>query len=80
MPCHGTSHAQNPGVESMEQKKTGQIDRRRSDFDVMEHVINGWYPPMHRQPQPRGRADDRDQAEKPGGQKTTHSRPKLRHK
>jgi hypothetical protein len=63
----------------MEQKKTGQIDRRRSDFDVMEHVISGWYPPMHRKPEPRGQANDH-QAEKPGGQKTTHSRPKLRHK
>ena len=64
----------------MEQKKTGQIDRRRSDFDVMEHVISGWYPPLHRLPEPRGRAEDRDHPERPRGQKTSHPKPKLRHK
>jgi hypothetical protein len=58
----------------------GRIDRHKSDFDVMEHVISGWYAPLPRPPEPRGRADDRDHSERPGGQKTSHPKPKLRHK
>ena len=61
----------------MEPKKTGHIDRHRSDFDVMEHVINGWYPALHRPPEPRGRADDRDPSDTPRGQRTTHPKRKL---
>jgi hypothetical protein len=64
----------------MDRDKTGRIDRRRSDFDVMEHVINGWYPPLHSPPEPHGRADDRKPPGQSGGQKTTHHKPRLRHK
>jgi hypothetical protein len=64
----------------MEGKKAGRIDRNRSDIDVMEHVINGWYPPLYRPPEPRGRANDSHRAERPGGQNPTHPKPKLRHK
>ena len=64
----------------MDEKKQGQIDRHKSDFDVMEHVISGWYP-LRTPAEPRGQADDRGRAKRSsGGQKTSHSKPKLRHK
>jgi hypothetical protein len=64
----------------MDPKKTGQIDRHKSDFDVMEHVISGLYPPTPRTPEPRGHAHDRGDSRSPTGQKSSHTRPKLRHK
>lgn len=64
----------------MEEKKKGQIDRHKSDFDVMEHVISGWYPYQHYPAEPRGHADDLGSSRRSSGHKTSHSRPKLRHK
>ena len=37
---------------------SGQIDRQRSDFDVMEHVISGFYAPSADTDEPRGHAND----------------------
>jgi hypothetical protein len=64
----------------MDEIKKGQIDRHKSDIDVMEHVINGWYPHMRYPAEPRGHANDQGSSRRSGGQKPSHSRPKLRHK
>lgn len=62
-----------------ESKKSGQIDRKKSDFDVMEHVISGLYAPRPGMAEPRGHAHD-ESKRRAGGQKPPHSKPKLRHK
>jgi hypothetical protein len=67
-----------PGA--MDPKKPGQIDRKKSDIDVMEHVIGGWYPYRSGLPEPRGHAPDNGPRQGSGRQKASHSRPKLRHK
>jgi hypothetical protein len=64
----------------MDRKNTGRIDRHKSDIDVMEHVIGGYYPLHRHAPEPRGHATDRDHSKPSGGQKSSQSRPKLRHK
>jgi hypothetical protein len=64
----------------MDPKKPGQIDRRKSDIDVMEHVISGWYPHRGGSSEPRGHAPDNGPRQRSGGQKTSHSKPRLRHK
>ena len=63
----------------MDSKKSGQIDRRKSDFDVMEHVIGGFYAPQRGMDEPRGHANDGPKR-RPSGQKPTHPKPRLRHK
>ena len=60
-------------------KKSGRIDRKKSDFDVMEHVIGGLYAPQPGTAEPRGHAHDGPKR-RPGGQTPTHPKPKLRHK
>jgi hypothetical protein len=60
-------------------KKPGDIDRKKSDFDVMEHVISGLYAPRIGTAEPRGFAHD-GPPRRPSGQKAPHSKPKLRHK
>jgi hypothetical protein len=64
----------------MDPKKPGQIDRHKSDFDVMEHVISGFYAPQGGKAEPRGHANDDAPPHRSGGQKPPHSKPKLRHK
>jgi hypothetical protein len=64
----------------MERKNTGRIDRHKSDFDVMEHVISGFYPQPPLAPEPRGHASDRDHSRGSNRQKSSHPKPKLRHK
>jgi len=61
-------------------KKSGQIDRHKSDFDVMEHVISGFYPHHSGTAEPRGQANDEPPPRRSGGQKHSHPKPKLRHK
>jgi hypothetical protein len=64
----------------MERKPPGRIIRERSDFDVMEHVINGYYPPLKRTPEPRAQADDRGNPPSETRKRTSQGKPKLRHK
>jgi hypothetical protein len=64
---------------TMDRKKTGQIDRKKSDIDVMEHVIGGWSP-YRIGYEPRGHASDHSRQRREGGQKSSHPRPRLRHK
>jgi hypothetical protein len=63
----------------MEDKKSGHIDRRKSDFDVMERVIGGFYPPHRDTDEPRAHAHDGSKR-RPGGHQPTHPKPRLRHK
>jgi len=60
-------------------KKSGHIDRKRSDFDVMEHVIGGFYVPRPDTAEPRGQAHDGPKR-RSHGQTPSHPKPKLRHK
>ena len=78
--ARGILHAPIPPVGSMESKKPGRIDRHKSDFDVMEHVIGGFYPPHRGMDEPRGHANDDSPPRRSGGQKPSHPKPKLRHK
>jgi len=64
----------------MDEENRGRIDRHKSDIDVMEHVIGGYYPLHRPAPEPRGQASDQKRSKPSGEQKPTHSRPKLRHK
>ena len=64
----------------MDSKKSGQIDRHKSDFDVMEHVISGFYPPSRGTDEPRGYANDDAPSRRSSRQKPSHPKPKLRHK
>jgi hypothetical protein len=64
----------------MDSNKPGRIDRHKSDFDVMEHVIGGFYPPHTGTVEPRSHASDSRPSRRSSGQKPSHSKPKLRHK
>jgi hypothetical protein len=64
----------------MDSNKPGRIDRHKSDFDVMEHVIGGFYAPNRGMDEPRGHANDHPPPRRSGGQKPSHPKPKLRHK
>jgi hypothetical protein len=60
-------------------KRTGHIDRHKSDFDVIEHVINGWIPGYHDR-KPPAEADDRRPRNKTDREETSHPRRPARHK
>jgi hypothetical protein len=64
----------------MDRKKSGRIDRQKSDFDVMEHVISGFYPHHRDTAEPRSHANDDPPPRRSGGQKPSHPKPKMRHK